>query len=221
MMVFGAVLMATMVFFPHGIVPTLARVLRSAPRPRGHAMTLLAVEDLGKSFGGVHAIEDLSFALRARRGAFDHRPQRRRQDHACSTCSPGIYVPDRGRILLDGRDLTGAPPHRWAAAGIGRTFQNLQVFFNMTALENVMTGRHLRERDALCVHAAAHAGAGARRGGHAREWRCDCWRSVGLGRAGPTHPPTRCLTARSSGSRSHARWPPSPSCCCSTSRPRA
>ena len=44
-----------------------------------------------------------------------------------------------------GRELCGEPVHRFAAAGIGRTFQNLQVFFNMTALENVMTGRHLRE----------------------------------------------------------------------------
>ncbi|HEX7440124.1 MAG TPA: ATP-binding cassette domain-containing protein, partial [Caldimonas sp.] len=61
----------------------------------------------------------------------------------------GIYVPDCGQIRLAGRDLAGAPTHRFAAAGIGRTFQNLQVFFNMTALENVMTGRHLRERCSL------------------------------------------------------------------------
>ncbi|HSW21148.1 MAG TPA: ATP-binding cassette domain-containing protein, partial [Burkholderiaceae bacterium] len=111
-------------------------------------MTLLAVENLGKSFGGVHAIEDLSFSLE--RGAVHSiiGPNGAGKTTLLNLIT-GLYVPDSGRILLDGQDLTGAAPHRWAAAGIGRTFQNLQVFFNMTALENVMTGRHLRERDAL------------------------------------------------------------------------
>jgi len=111
-------------------------------------MTLLAVEHLGKSFGGVHAIEDLSF--RFERGAVHSiiGPNGAGKTTLLNLIT-GLYVPDQGRILFDGQDLTGAPPHRWAAAGIGRTFQNLQVFFNMTALENVMTGCHLRERDAL------------------------------------------------------------------------
>jgi branched-chain amino acid transport system ATP-binding protein len=111
-------------------------------------MTLLVVEQLGKSFGGVHAIEDLSFAFE--RGAVHSiiGPNGAGKTTLLNLIT-GLYVPDQGRILLDGQDLTGALPHRWAAAGIGRTFQNLQVFFNMTALENVMTGRHLRERDAL------------------------------------------------------------------------
>jgi len=111
-------------------------------------MTLLAVEHLGKAFGGVRAIEDLSFSFE--RGAVHSiiGPNGAGKTTLLNLIT-GLYVPDRGRILLDGQDLTGAPPHRWAAAGIGRTFQNLQVFFNMTALENVMTGRHLCERDAL------------------------------------------------------------------------
>ncbi len=61
----------------------------------------------------------------------------------------GVYRPDAGSIRLAGVELAGLPTHRFAAAGIGRTFQNLQVFFNMTALENVMTGRHLREPGSL------------------------------------------------------------------------
>ncbi|HSA69610.1 MAG TPA: ATP-binding cassette domain-containing protein, partial [Burkholderiales bacterium] len=61
----------------------------------------------------------------------------------------GIYRPDRGRIVFDGADLTGSDVHKFAEAGIGRTFQNLQVFFNMTVLENVMTGRWLHERCSL------------------------------------------------------------------------
>jgi branched-chain amino acid transport system ATP-binding protein len=58
----------------------------------------------------------------------------------------GIYSPSAGRIFFGDRDLTGRAPHEFAAHGIARTFQNLQVFFNMSAVENVMVGRHLRER---------------------------------------------------------------------------
>jgi branched-chain amino acid transport system ATP-binding protein len=60
-------------------------------------------------------------------------------------------APDAGSIRLDGIDLTGAAPYRMAAAGLGRTFQNLQVFFNMSALENVMTGRWRLERAGLAA----------------------------------------------------------------------
>ena len=51
---------------------------------------------------------------------------------------------NRGRVAFDGEDVTALPPHALARRGISRTFQNLQVFFNMTALENVMVGRHLK-----------------------------------------------------------------------------
>jgi branched-chain amino acid transport system ATP-binding protein len=111
-------------------------------------MTLLSVDRLGKSFGGVHAIEGVSFSIA--RGAVHSiiGPNGAGKTTLLNLLS-GLVAPDSGRIVLDGVDLTGAAPYRMAAAGLGRTFQNLQVFFNMTALENVMTGRHLRERDAL------------------------------------------------------------------------
>ncbi len=111
-------------------------------------MTLLEVHNLGKSFGGVHAIEGLSFSIA--RGAVHSiiGPNGAGKTTLLNLLS-GLVAPDSGRIVLDGVDLTGAAPYRMAAAGLGRTFQNLQVFYNMTALENVMTGRHLRERDTL------------------------------------------------------------------------
>jgi branched-chain amino acid transport system ATP-binding protein len=110
--------------------------------------TLLSVDNLGKSFGGVRAIEGVSFAIR--RGAVHSiiGPNGAGKTTLLNLLT-GLTAPDSGRIVLDGIDLTGAAPYRIAAAGLGRTFQNLQVFFNMSALENVMTGRHLRERDAL------------------------------------------------------------------------
>jgi branched-chain amino acid transport system ATP-binding protein len=56
----------------------------------------------------------------------------------------GVYKPTRGRIVFDGEDLTGKPPHTFTERGIGRTFQNIRLFQNMTALENVLVGMHAR-----------------------------------------------------------------------------
>ncbi len=112
-------------------------------------MTLLTVTKLSKSFGGVHAIRDLD--LQIRRGAVHSiiGPNGAGKTSLINLLS-GVYRPDAGgSIRLDDIELAGQPTHRFAFAGIGRTFQNLQIFFNMTALENVMTGRHLRERCSL------------------------------------------------------------------------
>ena len=56
----------------------------------------------------------------------------------------GIYTPDAGSFGFAGRDITGLTPDRIAAAGIARTFQNIRLFANLSALENVMIGRHVR-----------------------------------------------------------------------------
>jgi branched-chain amino acid transport system ATP-binding protein len=107
-------------------------------------MSLLEVQGLSKAFGGVKAIEDLSFDIQAGSVHSIIGPNGAGKTTLLNMLT-GIYVPDAGQINLEGRPLAGLPTHRFAAAGIGRTFQNLQIFFNMTALENVMTGRHLRE----------------------------------------------------------------------------
>jgi branched-chain amino acid transport system ATP-binding protein len=111
-------------------------------------MSLLTVDGVSKSFGGVHAIEGVSFEVRPGAVHSIIGPNGAGKTTLLNMLT-GIYVPDSGSIRLAGRELRGEPTHRFAAAGIGRTFQNLQVFFNMTALENVMTGRHLRERCSL------------------------------------------------------------------------
>jgi len=111
-------------------------------------VNLLAVENVSKAFGGVHAIEDVSFGISPRAVHSIIGPNGAGKTTLLNMLT-GIYVPDSGSIRLAGRELRGEPAHCFAAAGIGRTFQNLQVFFNMTALENVMTGRHLRERCSL------------------------------------------------------------------------
>lgn len=111
-------------------------------------MTLLAVQGLGKSFGGVHANQDVSLSVRAGTVHSIIGPNGAGKTSLLNMLS-GVYRPDAGSIRLGGVELAGLPTHRFAAAGIGRSFQNLQVFFNMTALENVMTGRHLREQASL------------------------------------------------------------------------
>ena len=58
----------------------------------------------------------------------------------------GLYKPTRGRVMFDGHDISGQPPHRITRLGIARTFQNIRLFQNMTALENVMVGHHTRMR---------------------------------------------------------------------------
>jgi branched-chain amino acid transport system ATP-binding protein len=108
-------------------------------------VSILTVSGLAKRFGGLRAIDDLSFEVAPGTVHAIIGPNGAGKTTLLNLLT-GIYRPDAGRIVLDGRDVTGQPTHRWAAAGLGRTFQNLQVFFNMSALDNVMVGRHLRER---------------------------------------------------------------------------
>jgi branched-chain amino acid transport system ATP-binding protein len=109
---------------------------------------LLEVDGLAKRFGGLQATDDLSFTVTPGTVHAVIGPNGAGKTTLLNLLT-GIYRPDKGRVVLDGRDLTGLPTHRWAAAGLGRTFQNLQVFFNMSALDNVRTGLHLHERVAL------------------------------------------------------------------------
>jgi len=111
-------------------------------------MALLQVEGLAKHFGGVRVIESLSFEVAEGTVHAIIGPNGAGKTTLLNLLT-GIYAPDAGRVRLAGQELTGLPVHRWAAAGLGRTFQNLQVFFNMSALENVMTGRHRHEHTAL------------------------------------------------------------------------
>ncbi len=140
---------------------------------------LLAVTHLSKAFGGVQAIDGVSFEVR--RGAVHSiiGPNGAGKTTLLNMLT-GIYVPDAGQLQLDGQPLAGLPTHRFAAAGIGRTFQNLQVFFNMTALENVMTGRHLREPCSL-LHALLRTPALVRAEAACRDVAQRLLHLVGLG----------------------------------------
>ncbi len=105
-------------------------------------MTLLEAVELSRTFGGVHAVEGLSFSL-PKGGIHSIIGPNGAGKTTLFNLITGLLRPSRGRILFKGEDVTGLAPERLARLGISRTFQNLQVFFNMTVLENILVGRHL------------------------------------------------------------------------------
>jgi branched-chain amino acid transport system ATP-binding protein len=111
-------------------------------------MSLLEVHGLTKAFGGVHAVADLNFTVAPGRVHSIIGPNGAGKTTLFNLVT-GLYAPTAGRIVLDGEDVTALPTAARAAKGIGRTFQNLQIFFNMRAIENVMVGRHLQSPRAL------------------------------------------------------------------------
>ena len=106
---------------------------------------LLAVENVSKSFGGLKAVADVSLTVK--------------KGEICSVIGPngagkttlfniisGVLRPTAGHIILDGTDLATVSPSRFAAKGIGRTFQNLALFKHGSVVENILTGRHTHLR---------------------------------------------------------------------------
>jgi branched-chain amino acid transport system ATP-binding protein len=106
-------------------------------------MSLLGASALSKRFGGVQALHEVSFEIRAGEIYGLIGPNGAGKTTLFNLLT-GIYRPDAGRFVFDGRDISGLPPNRIAAAGIARTFQNIRLFANLSALENVMIGRHAR-----------------------------------------------------------------------------
>jgi len=111
-------------------------------------MSALQAEDLGIAFGGVKAVDGVGFSVSPGQVYSIIGPNGAGKTTLFNLVS-GVYRASGGRVLLDGQDVTGLPPEALAARGLSRTFQNLQVFTRMTAAENVMAGRHLRERKTL------------------------------------------------------------------------
>ena len=103
---------------------------------------LLAATAVSKRFGGVRAVEDVSFSVRRGEIASIIGPNGAGKTSLLNMIS-GFYRPDTGNILFAGKDITGARPSHVAALGIARTFQNIALFAGMTVLDNIMLGRHV------------------------------------------------------------------------------
>ncbi len=108
-------------------------------------MSLLTADRVAKRFGGVQALNDLSFSIAPGEIYGLIGPNGAGKTTLFNVLT-GIYGPDAGSFSFDGRALTGLKAHQVAAAGIGRTFQNIRLFVNLSSLENVMIGRHARTR---------------------------------------------------------------------------
>jgi branched-chain amino acid transport system ATP-binding protein len=114
-------------------------------------MSILAVEDLAISFGGLVAVDGVTFSVEQGEIFAVIGPNGAGKTTLFNIVS-GLYTPHRGRILLASEDVTNLPPHELARRGLSRTFQNLQIFYRMTAIENVMVGRHLHEQRNVLSH---------------------------------------------------------------------
>ena len=109
----------------------------------GDGQNLLVVEHISKRFGGLDALTEVSLTVR-RGEIFGVIGPNGAGKTTLFNVLTGLYRADSGTCMLDGVSLAGAKPHRVAELGMARTFQNIRLFLNMTALENVMVGRHVR-----------------------------------------------------------------------------
>jgi len=107
--------------------------------------TLLEACGIGKRFGGLHALTDVSISI-ARNSIFGLIGPNGAGKTTFFNVVTGLYAPNGGDIVFNGTSIAGREPYAGAAAGIARTFQNIRLFANMTAIENAMVGRHVRTR---------------------------------------------------------------------------
>ncbi|HEY3461045.1 MAG TPA: ABC transporter ATP-binding protein [Casimicrobiaceae bacterium] len=107
------------------------------------APMLLDAQGITKRFGGVHALADVAFQIRHGEIYGLIGPNGAGKTTLFNVLT-GIYAADAGRFMFDGKPMAGLTPNEVAARGIARTFQNIRLFANLSALENVMIGRHVR-----------------------------------------------------------------------------
>jgi len=122
--------------------------------------SLLRVENVSKRFGGLAALSEVSLEIRAGEIYGLIGPNGAGKTTLFNIVT-GLYAPDAGAIELRGAPVGGRKPHEMVARGLARTFQNIRLFANMTALENVMTGRHVRTRTGVLGAIARTAAARA------------------------------------------------------------
>jgi len=115
------------------------------PAPRSDREPLLAAIGVTKRFGGLSALSEVSISVQAGE-IFGLIGPNGAGKTTLFNCITGLYHPTSGTVRLGGTALTGLKPHAVAALGVARTFQNIRLFANMSVIENVMVGRHVRSR---------------------------------------------------------------------------
>jgi branched-chain amino acid transport system permease protein len=139
-----------------------AELVLAPPAGAGSAQAPMALEvkQLCKHFGGVRAVDGISFSVRRGEVHALIGPNGSGKTTTLNVLS-GIYAATSGSVVLGGRDVTALPPHARTAAGLGRTFQNIRLFRSMSALENVVIGAEHPGNPTAPDHAALVARARA------------------------------------------------------------
>ncbi|MBO8162529.1 MAG: branched-chain amino acid ABC transporter ATP-binding protein/permease [Brevibacillus sp.] len=166
LLIFGAILLFSLIVLPDGIVGGFGRLMgRRKQLTTAHSVvedtaeeksddvrwaaerqeTVLDVEHVVMEFDGYRAVDDVSLEMKGPEVRGLIGPNGSGKSTMVNLLT-GVYVPTAGRIRWNGRDVTSFAPHQMAAVGITRTFQNLQLFGEMTVLQNVMVGFHLHYR---------------------------------------------------------------------------
>ena len=144
-------------------------------------MTILSADQVAISFGGVRAVDGVSFAVERSEVYSIIGPNGSGKTTLFNLIS-GIYEPTAGTICLAGEDVTGLVPEQLARRGLSRTFQNLQIFFRMSVLENVMVGRQRHEKTGILAD-MLHWPTVARQNKETREAALAALARVGLAEA--------------------------------------
>ena len=122
-----------------------AEAAKGSPNGGGE---LLTASDISKIFGGLVAVDDVSFTIAPRSIVSIIGPNGAGKTTFFNMLT-GLYKPSVGRIVFEGRDITGKRPDIITALGVARTFQNIRLFATMSAVENVMVGQHARMKAGL------------------------------------------------------------------------
>ena len=162
-------------------------------------MALLEVRDVTMRFGGIVALDGVSFDVEQGHISGLIGPNGAGKTTAFNVITR-LYKPDTGDVLLDGSSLLKQPAFKIVRKGVARTFQNIQLFRTMSVLDNVLIGAHGRGRSA------------------GEKEALEVLDVVGL-RAGRSSRQRRCRTGSRSGSSSHGPWWRSRASSCWTSRP--
>ena len=139
---------------------------------------VLHIDQVNKHFGGVAALSNVSLNIQPGEIYGLIGPNGAGKTTLFNVMT-GLYSPDSGRFQLDGKDYQPTAVHQVARAGIARTFQNIRLFNAMSALENVMVGRHVRTRNGLWAALSRHRMAREEEA-QTREWAHRLLEYVGM-----------------------------------------
>jgi len=165
--IYGGIILVTIIFLPRGIVGSLlqARAVRAwLPKPRPitpdrsvltelsqGAQPTVEVRNLSRNFGGIRALQDVDIKISPGEVHGLIGPNGSGKSTFVNVLT-GIYKPSSGSVHVAGQDLSGISAHGMARAGVTRTFQSIRLFGDLSVLDNVMVGFHLRLRQGFLGH---------------------------------------------------------------------